>query len=87
MDQYEWEKMAPLVRRKYLEILRSMPPGKRLKIAIEHSEYVRKLMLAGTRMRNPGISDECARRQLIRMILPPELLRKVYDWAKDEDSR
>ena len=80
MDRYEWEKTAPAVRDKYLEILRAMPPGKRLRIALEHSDFIRGLMMAGIRMRNPGISEEDVRKHLIRLTLPPEIVKKVYGW-------
>ena len=86
MDQYELQRMAPVVREKYLQILRDMPLSKRLQIALEHSDYIRELMKSGIRMRNPGISEEGVRRKLIRMTLPPDILKKVYDWAEDEDD-
>ena len=86
MDEYELRKMAPAVREKYLEILRQMPLSKRLKIALDHSDYVRELMKAGIRMRDPGIGEEDVRRKLIRLTLPPEIVRKVYGWTEESDS-
>ena len=86
MHGCELQKTAPAVREKYLQILRDMPLSKRLLIAIEHSDYIRELMKAGIRMRNPGISEEGVRRKLIRMTLPPEIVKNVYDWAEDEDD-
>jgi len=78
MDQYEWQRMAPVVREKYLEILRAMPLSKRLQIAVEHSQYIRDLMRSGIRSRNPGISEEGVRKEMARLTLPPDLVKKVY---------
>lgn len=78
--------MSPATRQKYLEIIRAMPLGKRLQIAIEHSDYIRELMKSGIRRRNPGITEEGVRRKLIRMTLPPDLVTKVYSWAEDVDG-
>jgi hypothetical protein len=86
MDQYEWQKMAPVVREKYLEIIRAMPLSKRFEIALDHSDYIRELMKTGIRMRNPGISEEDVRRELIRMTLPPDIVKNVYGWPEEADS-
>ena len=83
MDQYEWHKMSPSVREKYLEIIRAMPLSKRFKIALDHSDYIRELMKSGIRMRNPGISEEGVRRELIRLTLPSELVKRVYGWPEE----
>ena len=80
MDQYEWRKMSPVAREKYLDILRRMPLSKRLRIAVEHSEFIHELMKAGIRGRNPGIGEEDVRREMIRLTLPPEIVKKVYGW-------
>jgi len=80
MGYEELDRMAPEARDKYLEIIRSIPPGKKLRIAIEHNEAVRALLRAGIRSRNPGISEEEVRREVIRRTLPPEIVEKVYGW-------
>ena len=70
--------MPPHVRQKYMDIVRAIPPGRKLKSAFELSDLVREMMLAGVRSRYPGISDEQARMEVIRQVLPPDLLRKAY---------
>ena len=80
MDQYELRKMPPRVREKYLQILRDMPPAKKLRIAIEHNDCVRAFVRAGIRAENPGISEEEVRREIIRRTLPPDIVKKVYGW-------
>jgi hypothetical protein len=80
MGYEELERMTPEAREKYLEIIRGIPPGKKLRLAIEHNESVREFMKAGIRARNPGISDEDIRKEIIRRTLPPEIVKKVYGW-------
>ena len=80
MGYEELDRMTPEAREKYLEIIRSIPPGKKLKIAIEHNEAARAFAKAGIRARNPGISDEEVRREIIRQTLSPEIVKRVYGW-------
>ena len=80
MDEYEWNKMPPKVREKYLEIHRNMSPGKRLRLAMQYNDTVREWVKAGIRAQNPGISDEDVRREVIRRSLPPDIVKKVYGW-------
>lgn len=87
MDKYEWDKMQPKVREKYLEVIRSMPPAKKFRLAIEHNHSVRELAKAGIRARNPGMSEEEVRRELIKRTLPPDIVEKVYGWGDIGDSR
>lgn len=87
MDHYELGKMSPAVREKYLEILRGMPLSKRFKIALEHSDYIRELMKAGIRSRNPGISEEDVRREMLRLTLTPEIVKRVYGMEAGDDVR
>jgi len=80
VGDHEWQRMSPEARGKYLEILRRMPPGKKLKITLEYCDFIREVMAAGIRARHPGISDEEVRKEMIRRTLPPDLVRKVYGW-------
>ena len=47
-------------------------PEGRLKLALEMSEFVRKLALVGLRARHPGWSDAELRREVARMAFPPD---------------
>lgn len=91
MDKYEWDRMSPKVREKYLQILRDMPPGKKLRMIAEHNDAAREFMKAGMRARNPGIREEDVRKELIRLTLPPDIVKKVYGWegypSLKEDER
>jgi hypothetical protein len=80
MGWEEIERMPPRVRRKYLEIIRAIPPGRKIEIACELSDLTRELMVGGIRARHPGISDEDVRKEIIKRNLPEDLRRRVYGW-------
>ena len=76
----ELDRMKPEAREKYIEVIRNIPPGKKLRIAIEHNDSVREFVKAGIRAENPGISEEDVRREIIRRTLPPDIVKRVYGW-------
>ena len=80
MRDPEWDRMPKKAREKYIEILRSIPLGRRFEIAAELCDLVRETMAAGIRAQNPGISDEEVRREIIRRTVPEELRKKAYGW-------
>ena len=80
MSIEELDRMPPHVREKYLEILRAIPPGRKIEIACELSDLARELMSTGIRARSPGISDEDLRREIIKRSVPEDLRRRVYGW-------
>lgn len=80
MDGLEWERMSPESREKYIEVIRSIPPEKKLRIALEYCDLIRGIMAAGIRHRHPGISDEDVRKEIIRRTLPSDIVRQVYGW-------
>jgi methionine aminopeptidase len=80
MRDPEWERMPKKAREKYIEILRSIPLGRRFEITAELCDFVRETMAAGIRAQNPGVSDEEVRREIIRRTVPPDLRKKAYDW-------
>jgi len=80
MDDYELRKMPPRVREKYLEIIRNMPPAKKFRVVLEWCDANREMMKAGIRADQPGIGEADLRKELIKRILPPDILKKVYGW-------
>lgn len=80
MGLEELDRMSPEMREKYLEIVRAIPPEKKLKITLEYCDLMREVMAAGIRADNPGISDEGVRREIIKRTLPADLVKKVYGW-------
>jgi hypothetical protein len=49
---------SPAASARYHELLRAMPPERRLEAAMRLSEGVRELAIAGIRERHPGIGDD-----------------------------
>ncbi len=80
MGLEELDRMPPRVREKYLEIIRAIPPGRKIEIACELSDLARGFMSSGIRTASPGLSDEDVRREIIRRSLPEDVRRKVYGW-------
>jgi hypothetical protein len=80
MQEPEWDRMPEKAKQKYIEVLRSIPIGRRFEITAELSQAVRDLMATGIRARNPDITDEELRREIIRRTLPADLVEKVYGW-------
>ncbi|MEN6521037.1 MAG: hypothetical protein ABFD46_07805 [Armatimonadota bacterium] len=80
MQEPEWDRMSEKAKRKYIEVLRGIPIGRRLEITAELSQAVRDLMAVGIRAKNPDITDEELRREIIRRTLPADLVKKVYGW-------
>ena len=80
MGLEELERMSPEMRRKYLEIVNAIPPGRKLEIIVEWCDAMREMMAAGIHADNPGISEEDVRKEIIKRTLPPDLVKKVYGW-------
>lgn len=80
MSDAEWNKMSPATRKKYLEIIRSIPLGRRLEITAEFCDLVRETMADGIRARHPGISEEEVRREMTRRTVPEDLRKKAHGW-------
>lgn len=78
MGLEEIDRMPDRVREKYLEMVRAIPPGRKLRQVFEYSDFVRAMMVAGIRAQHPGITDEDMRDELRKRVLPPELCKKAY---------
>ncbi|HEX5269626.1 MAG TPA: hypothetical protein VFW33_04015 [Gemmataceae bacterium] len=61
-----------------VEIYRRMPPSRRLELACEMSDTLRRTVAAGVRGRHPDYSEEQVRLAVARLWLGDELFRKVY---------
>jgi hypothetical protein len=71
----------PKVEQMQIEILRRMPPWKKMAILDGLNETVNTLALAGIKQRNPSATPEKLHRMLAELRLGAELARKVYDHA------
>ena len=66
-----------------IEVFRKMTPERRLQIAAELTQLVRKSLAEGVRMRHPNYSQEQVHLAVIRLTLPEKLFLKVYPQAKE----
>lgn len=75
---------SPEVEKLRIELIRRMPPWKRLYLAGQMIETVRLLNLSGLRQRHPDASEAELKRRLADLWLGPELALKVYGPLGDE---
>jgi hypothetical protein len=80
MSWEEIERMPPHVRRKYLEIIRAIPPGRKLEIAAGFSASVKRIVRSAIRAKHPEATEEDIRKEYSCRVLPAEIRRKVYGW-------
>ncbi len=68
---------SPEAARVQLEIYRRMAPERRLELAMQMSDTLRRVAIAGVRGRHPEYSDEQVRLAFLRLTLGKELFAKV----------
>lgn len=72
----------PKMEQMQIEIIRRMPPWRKMAILDGLNETVKTLALAGIKQRNAGATPEQIQRMLAELMLGAELARKVYDHAR-----
>lgn len=70
----------------HYEMVRRLPASKRLALAFELTEALRKLILADLRHRFPQASGEEIRRRFIARVLPRAEVIRVYDFDPREEG-
>ncbi len=70
-------------RKVQIEILRKMGPEQRLKVSLELTGYLKKLLEEGVKSRHPEYSEQEVKLAVIRILLGNELFEIVYPGAKD----
>lgn len=66
---------AALIR---VEIFRCMTPERRLRMALEMGDTLRKFVAAGVRLRHPQHSEEQVKLAVFRLTLGDALFREAY---------
>jgi len=69
---------SPEAEAKQLEILRAMPPWRKLQLVNEAIKTSRALARAGLRDRHPDADEEEIQRRLFDLLLGEELAERVY---------
>lgn len=77
---------TPEAQQMHYQMMRRLPAPKRLALAFELTEAVRKLILADLQQRFPQASDEEIRRRFITRVLPRADVIRVYDFDPQEEG-
>jgi hypothetical protein len=72
----------PKMEAKQIELIRSMPPWKKISIVDGLNETVKTLAISGIKQRHPDANPKQIQRMLAELMLGAELARKVYDHAR-----
>lgn len=65
-----------------IELIRRMPPWKKIAVVDSLNETVRTMATSGIKQRHPQAAPEQVRRMLSEMLLGAELAEKVYSHAR-----
>lgn len=71
--------MAGHVRRK--------TPGQRIALALQLTDFARKITEAGVRMAHPGLSSREVKLHAAARSLPRDVMIRAYGWHPDGDAR
>jgi hypothetical protein len=69
---------TPEAWRVMVESYRRMSPSRRLELACQMTDSLRRVVAAGVRVRHPEYSEEQVRLAFLRLWLDDDLFRKVY---------
>ena len=78
MGLEELDRMPKRVRDKYLEILRAIPPGRKIEITVDFCDATRELVLGVIRSQHPDATEDEIRREFSRHVLPEDIRKRVY---------
>ncbi len=80
------EDTTPEAQQMHYEMMRRLPAPKRLALAFELTEAVRKLILADLHQRFPQASDQEIRRRFIARALPRADVIRVYGFDPQQEG-
>lgn len=72
----------PEIEQMQLEIIRRMPPWKKVALVDDLNETVKAFAISGIKQRNPQATPEQIHRLLADLMLGPELASQVYGHAR-----
>lgn len=76
---------SPASQTKHCEMMRVLPPWKRLTLALELTQATRKLILADLHSQFPTATDDEIRRRFIARVLPRDDVIRVYRFDPTQD--
>lgn len=86
MNHSELSDTSPEIEKLRIELIRQMPPWKRLYMAGQMIQTVRLLNLSGLRRRYPQATEGELKRRLADLWLGPELAERVYGPLPEDRS-
>jgi hypothetical protein len=78
---------STVIEERQIEAWRRMTPGEKLQLALQMSDTVRQLAVAGIKQRHPGAPPREQFLRLAQLTLGDELARKVYPDLETLDQR
>jgi hypothetical protein len=78
---------APETRRVLVELLRALPPWRKLQLVSDLITAARELIQSGLKQRYPDATEAELRRRLAAALLGPEMAARAYGPPKSGDSR
>ncbi|OFX15147.1 MAG: hypothetical protein A2Z18_07295 [Armatimonadetes bacterium RBG_16_58_9] len=80
MGLEELDRMTPKMREKYLEMLRAIPPGRKIELALDFTDSMRDFVIEMIRSENPEADEDFIRREFSKRVMSDDMRRKVYGW-------
>jgi len=80
VDVEKLKSKSPRTQERYLRIIRAIPPGRKMELALELADRIRAKFFKDMQLSNPEMSHEDIRREWIKLRLPEDLRLKVYGW-------
>ncbi|MDQ2920199.1 MAG: hypothetical protein M3R52_01085 [Acidobacteriota bacterium] len=77
---------TPTAQQMHFELMRQLPGWKRLTLAFDLTQAMRRLVLADIRRRYPGASDEEVRRRFIARVLPRDDVIRAYGFDPRQEG-
>jgi hypothetical protein len=77
---------TPKTQLKHYELMRRLPPSKRLALAFELTHATRQLILSDLHHRFPDAGEDEIRRRFIARVLPREDVIRVYAFDPQEEG-
>jgi len=86
MHPEEFTDTDPRAMEVWLELMRQMPAGQKLAVALNGAQFVLQLYEMGVRRMHPQASDQEVLLRVAARHLPRELMIRAYGWDPENDQ-
>ncbi len=77
---------SPEAEKVLIELLRKAPAWKKLEMVSQITTTCRELALSGLRRRYPKSNDEELKKRLAALVLPRQIVIRVYNWDPEKEG-